>query len=89
LQTPPPHTVTLQVASIHYCIGANLGLDRGEAALDHEHSALVNLARATLAVDQLAAVPGFHTVAMGDALDALKAEFVQAHEARREAEELA
>jgi len=36
-----------------------------------------------LAVDQLAQFPGFHPAAMGDALDVLKSEFVQAHAARR------
>ena len=37
------------------------------------------------AVDQLAALPGFHPVVMGDASDALKSEFVQAHASLREA----
>ena len=62
--------------------------DALEAAMDHEQSALVNLARATLAVDQLAAVPGFRPVVLGDALDTLKTEFVRAHAARRAAEEV-
>ena len=58
-----------------------------EIAMDHEWSTLLRLARATMAVDQLGEVQSFPHLHLAGALDALKAEFVKAHETRREAEE--
>ena len=56
-----------------------------QTTMETEWSALLNLSRATLAVDQLGEYPEFHPVTLDGALDTLKTEFVEAHTARLEA----
>ena len=58
-----------------------------QAAHDREWCALLDLSRATLAVDTLTSVPGFHPISLAEALDALKINFVHIHAALREIEE--
>ncbi len=61
-------------------------LDFLQTTIDHEWLTQLQLARATLAVDQLGEFPGFHPVSLGDALDRLKTEFIKAHTARLDAQ---